>query len=304
MPDTVEPAKTPGAADPARDDDWTIGKVVQWAADDFRRRGLDSPRLDAELLLARVLGVDRLRLLLDSARTLTKEELGAYRELIVRRRRAEPLAYILGFREFHGLPMRVNRHVLVPRPDTETLVEVALDRTREAHLSGEALDLCTGSGCVAIAFARRRPTWRVSGVDVSPEAVAVARSNVERLGVGWNTDIVKGDLDAAIPAAARFDLVTANPPYIPSGDIAELPADVRDHEPRLALDGGDDGLVLVRRVVQAAVRRLRSGGILALEIGYDQADRTAVLLDSAGFSDIERRRDYGGIERVVSGRNR
>lgn len=274
---------------------------MAWATDDFSRRGLDSPRLDAELLLCHVLGVDRLRLLLDAARTLSKSELVRFREFIVRRRRAEPIAYIVGVREFHGLAVRVDRHVLVPRPDTETLVEVALDRTRNEHLFGEALDLCTGSGCVAIAFARRRPTWRVTGVDISSEAVRVARVNVERLGAAWGTHIIEGDLDAPLPDSARFDLVTANPPYIPTGDLPSLPPDVRDHEPHIALDGGKDGLALVRGVIDAARRRLRPGGIAALEVGYDQAARVAELFSAAGFVAVERRKDYGGIERVVSG---
>ncbi len=279
-----------------------MSKVLTWATDDFRRRGLDSPRLDAELLLARVLEVDRLRLILDAHRALESRDLSRYRELIQRRRRAEPVAYILGEREFHGLPMRVDRRVLVPRPDTETLVEVALERTRARHLHGEAVDLCTGSGCVAIAVARRRPTWKMTGADVSPEAIAVARENAERLGAVWGVNFVVSDLDVALDESARFDLVTANPPYIPSADIAGLPADVKDHEPRLALDGGPDGLTIVRRVVEAARRRLRKGGTLALEVGHDQAERVAALVASAGFSDLARRRDYGGNERVVSGR--
>jgi release factor glutamine methyltransferase len=191
--------------------------------------------------------------------------------------------------------------VLVPRPDTETLVEVALDRTRGTHLYGQALDLCTGSGCVAIAFARKRPTWRVTGVDISPEAVAVARENVERSGATFGADVLQGDLDAPLPEGARYDLITANPPYIPTPELAALPADVRDHEPHLALDGGADGLDVVRRIVAVAGRRLRGGGILAVEVGHDQAARAVALLEAAGFAAVERRRDYGGIERVVSG---
>jgi release factor glutamine methyltransferase len=287
-------------SEPARPEEWTVGRVLQWAADDFRRRGMDSPRLDAELLLGHVLGVDRVRLFVDASRTLEPAELSAFRALIQRRRRAEPVAYILGTREFYGLSMRVDARVLVPRPDTEILVEVALTRTRSEHLYGEALDLCTGSGCVAIAVARRRPTWRMSGVDVSPEAVAVARSNAERLGAVWNTRFLVSDLDRALPEGARFDLLTANPPYIPTGDLATLPADVRDHEPRLALDGGPDGLDVVRRIVDVALERLHAGGLLALEIGHDQAPRVAALLERAGFTNVERAKDYGGIERVVS----
>jgi release factor glutamine methyltransferase len=301
MPENEGPTRAPEHEARERDEEWTIARVLTWATDDFRRRGLDSPRLDAELLLSHVLGVDRLRLLLDAGRTLAKPELLAYRELIVRRRRAEPVAYILGVREFYGHSLRVGPSVLVPRPDTETLVEVALDRTRVAHLYGEAMDLCTGSGCVAIAFARRRPTWRVTAVDVSPEAVAVARENIERAGATFNAHVLEGDLDAPLPGGARYDLVTANPPYIPTADLATLPADVRDHEPRLALDGGADGLDLVRRVIAVAQRRLRPRGVLAVEVGHDQAARVAALLDAAGFTGVERRKDYGGIERVVSG---
>ncbi|HVW25079.1 MAG TPA: peptide chain release factor N(5)-glutamine methyltransferase [Polyangiaceae bacterium] len=300
MPEDEGPARAPDQSE-QRDDEWTIARVVAWATDDFRRRGLDSPRLDAELLLSHVLGVERLRLLLDASRTLTKPELMAYRELIVRRRRAEPVAYIVGVREFYGHSLRVGPSVLVPRPDTETLVEVALHRTRRAHLYGDALDLCTGSGCVAIAFAKKRPTWRVTAVDVSRDAVAVARENVERAGATFTAHVLEGDLDTPLPGGARFDLVTANPPYIPTADLATLPADVREHEPHLALDGGADGLDLVRRVVEVARQRLRPGGVLAVEVGHDQAARTSALLDGAGFTSVERRRDYGGIERVVSG---
>jgi release factor glutamine methyltransferase len=283
-------------------DEWTIQRVLAWAAEDFRRRGLDSPRLDAELLLAQVLGVDRIRLILDGSRVLDARELAAYRELIQRRRRAEPVAYILGVREFFGLPFHVDARVLVPRPDTETLVEVALERTRDLSLHGDALDLCTGSGCVAVAFAKRRPTWSVVGTDVSREAVTVAQGNAERLGAVWSARFVESDLDRALPDDARFDLVTANPPYIPTDEIPTLQADVRDHEPRLALDGGKDGLEVVRRVVAVAAKRLRPNGILALEIGAGQAAAVVRMLEAAGFDAIESRKDYGGIDRVVSGR--
>jgi release factor glutamine methyltransferase len=242
------------------------------------------------------------RLFVDFARALTPGELTAFRELIQRRRRAEPIAYILGVREFFGLRFLVDTRVLVPRPDTETLVEVALEGTKDAHLYGEALDVCTGSGCVALAFGARRPTWLVTGSDISADAVAVARANAERLGGARNTRFVVSDVDAALQPDTRFDLVTGNPPYIPSGDIATLGADVRDHEPRLALDGGPDGLDVVRRVIEVARRRLRPHGLVALEVGHDQAARVTTLLGSAGFRDVERTKDYGGIERVVSGR--
>jgi release factor glutamine methyltransferase len=147
---------------------WTIARVLKWAADDFRKRQNPSPRLDAELLLAHALGHDRIRLVLDSERQLDTAELGRYRELIQRRRSGEPIAYILGRREFYGLSFATDQRALVPRPDTEPLVEVALERTRARSMHGRALDLCTGSGCVAVSFAKARPTWRVTATDISP----------------------------------------------------------------------------------------------------------------------------------------
>jgi release factor glutamine methyltransferase len=282
-------------------DVWTIRRVLAWATDDFRRRGLDSPRLEAELLLSHALGTDRLRLVLDSETTLSPPVLSTYRELIKRRRRSEPIAYITGVREFFGLSIHVDARVLVPRPDTETLVETALERTRDAHLYGQALDLCTGSGCVAIAFSKRRPTWHVTATDISTDALDVARDNARRLGAVWGVEFHESDLDAALAPDARFDLITANPPYIPSAELAHLAPDIREHEPRLALDGGADGLDVARRVIRRAAERLRPGGVLAVEIGAGQADTTFALFEAAGFVRTERRRDYGGIDRVVSG---
>ncbi len=280
---------------------WSIASVLRWATEDFSKRGLSSARLDAELLLGHVLGLDRVRLIVDAKRPLSEAELSAFRELIKRRRRGEPVAYLRGEREFYGHRFRVDARVLVPRPDTETLVEVALGRTRSSALYGRALDLCTGSGCVAIAFARERPTWKVSGVDVSPEALALARENAIRLGAAFSTRWLVGDAFAPLAEHERFELVTANPPYIPRAELAELAADVRDFEPRLALDGGEDGLDLIRRLVREAPARLVPGGVFALEVGYDQAARVEQLFAEAGFVGLERRRDYGGIERVVSG---
>lgn len=284
-----------------QEEPWTIARVLTWAAQDFKKRGLETARLDAELLLSRVLGVDRIRLIVDSLRELSSEELVRFRALIKRRRAAEPIAYILGEREFYGMPFRVDARVLVPRPDTEILVEAALERTRSRDMYGRMLDLCTGSGCVVLAFAKQRRTWRYTATDVSADALAVARDNARRLGLTWNVRFVEGDLDATLGESERFDLITANPPYISDVDMDELDATIRDYEPNLALRGGADGLDVVRRIVERAPARLSAGGVLALEVGYDQAARTAELFERAGFVDIERRRDFGGHERVVSG---
>ncbi len=279
---------------------WTIGAVLKWAADDFRAKGLESPRVEAELLLAVALGCSRITLLTDAARPLEPAELARFKAMVVRRRRREPVAYILGRREFYGRTFQVDARVLVPRPDTEILVEVALRETSARDLYVRALDLCTGSGCVAITLAKERPTSSFVAVDVSADALAVARGNALRLGA-YNVAFAHGSLFEPVQGA-RFDLITANPPYVTTAEIQTLDADVRDHEPHLALDGGADGLDLVRAIVEAAPRHLLPGGVLAMEIGADQGPATAALFEARGFGGVRVDRDYGKRDRVVSGR--
>jgi release factor glutamine methyltransferase len=282
---------------------WTVEAVLRWATEDFRGRGIDTARLDAELLLAHALGTTRLQLVLDAKKALQPPELERMRELVKRRRAREPVAYLLGRREFYGRTFRVDARVLVPRPDTEALVDVALERTRRASMSMRALDLCTGSGCVAITLARERPTSFVAATDVSGAALAVARDNALRLGA-YNAAFLEGDLFVPLGRAVstcRFDVIVANPPYIPSSELASLDPDVRDFEPRLALDGGNDGLDVLRRVIAGAGDWLVPGGVLAVEVGAGEAASVGHAFESAAFKDVEIRRDYGRIERVVSG---
>ena len=280
---------------------WTIDAVLKWATDDFRARGIDKPLLDAQVLLSHALSVSRTQLVIDAKKPLAPDELARFREMVRRRRAREPVAYLLGVREFYGRPFRVDKRVLVPRPDTETLVDVALARTEARSLSMRALDLCTGSGCVAITLARQRPTARVHATDISDEALAVARENGLRLGA-YNVSFARGDLFEAVPASlAPFDIITANPPYIASGEIDTLDKDVRDFEPRLALDGGSDGLAFVRRIVDGAPGLLDAGGTLVVEVGAGEADATARLFEGRGFRRVTITRDYGKIERVIDG---
>ncbi|WP_437723434.1 peptide chain release factor N(5)-glutamine methyltransferase [Sorangium sp. So ce861] len=279
---------------------WTIRRVITWASGDLRKRGASSARLDAELLLGKVLGIDRVGLLIDAERPLDRDELAAYRELHQRRRAGEPVAYLLGVREFYGRPFRVDPRVLIPRPDTEILVEVGLARTRRLALSARVLDLCTGSGCVAVSLACERPTSRVLGVDISDGALAVARENALRLGA-VNAGFLRSDLLAGVPSGLRFDLITANPPYIPDQDVAALQIDIRGYEPHLALAGGADGLAFTRRIVAGAPARLSGGGVLAVEVEAGKAGEVAELFAAAGFVDVAKNLDYGGHERVVSG---
>jgi release factor glutamine methyltransferase len=283
-------------------DGWTVGRVVKWAADDFRTRGIESPRLEAELLLAHALGIDRMRVVIETERFLAEDELARYRQLIQRRRKGEPVAYIRGYKEFYGRVFHVDARVLVPRPDTEVLVETALRRTAELAVVGRYCDLCTGSGCVAISLARERPSSKVFAVDLSGGALLVARNNSVRLGAAFQVAWLEGDLfEPLSPFQIQFDLVTANPPYIPEGELSSLSFDILGFEPRLALSGGPDGLALIRRIVGGAVQWLRPGGVLALEMGTGQAERVRALFQEQGFVDFMLTKDYGGHDRVASG---
>ncbi len=277
---------------------WTIAAVLKWATEDFRSRGIENPRLDAEVLLSRAIGATRTQLVIDMLKPLAPEELSRFRDMVKRRRAREPVAYILGEREFYGRTFRVDSRVLIPRPDTEVLVEVALARTRSVSMSARVLDLCTGSGCVAITLARERPTTRVIAADKSPGAIAVASDNALRLGA-YNVACVVCDLFGEL--RGPFDLVTANPPYIATAEVEGLSPDIVKFEPRLALDGGATGDDLVAKIIAGAPERLEQGGVLAVEVGAGQAERVDALMRERGFQDVERARDYARIERVVSG---
>ncbi|HKA91261.1 MAG TPA: peptide chain release factor N(5)-glutamine methyltransferase [Haliangiales bacterium] len=273
---------------------WTPLKVLAWTTGKFAERGIGSARLDAEVLLAHALGTSRVGLYTGFDKPLQEEELAAYRELVRRRLAGEPVAYLVGQKEFWSLPLRVDPRVLIPRQDTETLVEVAL---RRAPSAARIADVATGSGAVALALAKERPGAMVVATDVSEDALAVARANAGALGLAVR--FVAGDLLAPL-AGERFDLVVGNPPYVPSGDLAGLAPEV-GREPRAALDGGPDGLALVRRLVAAAPAALADGGVLALEHGFDQGEAVRALFAAAGLADVETARDLGGNERVTSG---
>ena len=275
--------------------------MLTWVTEDFKARKFDTPRLEAELLLCHVLKCDRIRLLVEREQILVDRELAAYRCLVSRRRNHEPSAYLLGKREFFGHMLEIDPRVLIPRPETETLVDVALERTRSAFMHGRMVDVCTGSGNVAISFAKERPTWRVTGTDVSPGACSLASRNAVRLGTAWNTTFATGDLLSPVRQQGLFDLITANPPYIPTSEVDELAAEIRKHEPRIALDGGVDGLDVVSRLIDEAPACLAPDGVLAMEIACDQGPTVAERMEGAGWRDVCVRRDLGNRDRVVSG---
>jgi release factor glutamine methyltransferase len=281
---------------------WTILEVLQWTAARFQERGLGSPRLDAELLAAHAFGLSRVQLYTQFDRPLLGPELASFRELVKRRQGGEPVAYLTGHKEFWSLDLLVDPRVLIPRPDTETAVEEALERLKEsAPAAPRIADVGTGSGALALALKKTRPEATVYASDLSADALAVARANAERLGL--EITFLQGSLGEPLRALEKLDLITANLPYVRAGDIPSLAPEVRS-EPLLALDGGADGLDLVRALVTAAPALLAPGGALVLEIGQGQAEDTAGLCRAAGLEDVRTRADLGGIDRVVSGRAR
>jgi len=312
------PSEGSGSANPLKKTSWTLLEVVRWTTGRFEERSLPSPRLDAEILIAAALGLSRVQLYVQFERPLDAPELARIREHVRRRQAGESVAYVVGHKEFFGLDFHVDQRVLVPRPDTETLVDEALARLRErwpaptvdaaAEPAGEVaalassrsmnvVDIGTGSGAIAVTLAKQLPQALVYAVDNSADALDVARANAARHAVAIT--FLHGDLGEPLAAYPPFDLIAANLPYVPTAELAGLAPEVRS-EPRGALDGGVDGLELVRRLVTAAPRLLAPGGALVLEIGAGQAERTAVLCREAGLIDVRLRRDLGAIERVVS----
>jgi release factor glutamine methyltransferase len=283
---------------------WTTLKVLEWTAKKFAEKQLASARLDAEVLLAHTLSTNRVGLYTAFDQPLKPDELTKYRELIRRRLAGEPIAYLVGEQEFWSLPLHVDARVLVPRRDTETLVEAGLRAARGAGVNvRKIVDVCTGSGAVALALATEIPEARVWATEISDGALAVARSNVTRLELDERVTVVPGDLlpRELVAADAPFDLIVSNPPYVPSGDIAGLSSEVRA-EPRLALDGGADGLDVIRRLAPAAYAALAPGGTFALEHGFDQGPAVRSLLQAAGFVEVVSTRDLAEHERVSAGR--
>jgi release factor glutamine methyltransferase len=263
--------------------------------------GPAAARREAEWLLAGVLEVGRFEVYLESARELSAEEARRYLALLRRRAAGEPLQHVLGFEEFHGLRLAVGPAVLIPRPETEGLVEWALEVLAERP-DALVADVGTGSGAVACALAARVPGLRVLGLDSSPAALAVAADNVRAHGLGDRVHLVMGDLLAPLSErGTRVDLVVANLPYLPSALISSLPDEVVAWEPRLALDGGPDGTALLRRLVGGVGSVLDPGGLLLMEIGEDQAGPIASLMAAEGFGGIRSRRDLNGVERYIGG---
>lgn len=290
---------------------WTVRALLTWTAAYFQEAGVDTPRLDAEVLLAHAMECSRLDLYLHHGETVCDPALVRYRSYVRRRRRREPVAYITGVREFYSLPFEVGPGVLIPRPETEHLVEYVLERAGGRDAAGDGaipvriLDLCTGAGNIAVALAHNLPQAWIVAADVSRAALGFARRNAGSLAAASRSlHLVRGHLLAWLrPGARGFDFVVANPPYVPTGDLGTLPPEVREHEPTEALLGGPRGTSLAERILHAALPHLRDGGSLVMEIGEGQSEtlhRTA--LQEAGYDRVEILRDYGGHPRVLAAR--
>ena len=281
---------------------WTTLSVLDWTTQRFTEAGIAGARLEAQLLLARVLDCSRMQLYTGFDKPLGEQELAAYKALIRRRLGGEPVAYLLNEQELWGLPFFVDENVLVPRPDTETVIEVALKLRADKAAPCRVLDLCTGSGAIAIALAKELTGATVIATDVSPHACAIARKNAERNQLSDRVEVREGDLFAPV-ANERFELITANPPYIASAVIDTLSAEVK-REPRLALDGGPDGLAFYDRICAQVTDHLEPGGSLVVEHGFDQADAVRERFERPGLGDVTLIHDLGKNPRVTRGTRR
>ncbi len=280
---------------------WTVGALLAWTKDFLAGKGVETPLLDAQVLLAHALGCERIQLYVRSDEVADDAVRARFREMVQRRVAGAPVAHLVGRKEFFKLDFAVTPDVLIPRPATETLVLAALDRLK-GMATPRVLDIGTGSGCIAVSVAARHKGATVVAVDVSDAALAVARCNAAVNGVADRVEFRQGDLYGAV-VGESFDAVLSNPPYIPVGDIAGLAKDVRDHEPRLALDGGADGFAIIERVLAGAAVHLSPGGWLMLEVGVGQADVTGSRLGRVGgFVHEATLKDGDGIPRVVVAR--
>lgn len=282
-------------------EEWTIGRLLTWTADYLKKQGADSPRLDAEVLLAHARGCKRLDLYTafgdmadDSLRT-------AFRELVRRRAQGTPVAYLVGHREFYSLSFQVTPAVLIPRPETEFVVIEALDRLKQGSATDpRVVDVGTGSGAIAVSIAKHAPQAQVTAVDVSESALEVAGRNVAAHGLAERVELVLGDLLSSLPPDRKFEMIVSNPPYVTEAEYGSLAKDVKDYEPRLALVGGPEGTEIIERLVQQAAERLEVGGWLIMEISPMIVDKVKAIVERESrlqFSGVTK--DLAGFPRVV-----
>lgn len=312
-------------------DPWTVLRLLSWTTDFFRQRGSDSPRLDAEVLLAHSLGCSRIELYTAFGSEPSGPQRQTFRELVRRRGEGVPVAYLVGHREFYSLRLGVTPAVLIPRPETEHLVTLALDHAKSLAPTGSArtgtpadnavaqcppptptlrplkiADVGTGSGAIAVALAKHLPAvypggCLITAIDLSPDALDVARGNARDHGVDPQIEFVQGDLLDKLPAGSDFDMILSNPPYVSRGEYADLEPTVRDHEPKMALLAGERGTEIIARLIDQAASRLVSGGLLAIELSPMIAkDCSALVVADGHFHEPKLIRDLGGNQRIVT----
>lgn len=289
----------------AEQESWTIGRLLTWTTDYLKRNGADSPRLDAEVLLAYARGCQRIELYTAFDMEVADDIRATFRELVKRRAEGTPVAYLVGKREFYSLSLRVTPDVLIPRPETEFVVIAALDEIKRLGPDKElqVVDVGTGSGAIAVAIAKHAPAVHVFAIDISSKALEVANGNAASLGVADRIDFITSDLLAALPAGEQFDIIVSNPPYIGEQELPNLAREVKDHEPRLALIAGPTGLEVIARLIPQAAARSRSGGLLILEISPMIERRVHELIAADGrFEQAVTVKDLSGLARVVKAR--
>jgi release factor glutamine methyltransferase len=285
-------------------DVWTIQKLLNWVAEYLKNKGVDSPRLSAEILLSCVLGLKRIELYTQFDRIVNEEQLGQLHNLVERAGRHEPIAYLAGKTEFYSLELVIASDCMIPRPETELLVERAVEFLRMRSGKQFVCDLCTGSGCIAAAIARNYPDCQVIATDISDAALSVAAKNIEKHQLKEKVKLLCGDLfDPIMPQldVGKFDLIVCNPPYVSSTEFEKLDKNVKDYEPKVALFAGDDGLDIYRRIIKDVNQFLKPDATLMLEIGYKQGEAVRQLLELSNcFRRITIEKDHCNNDRVVA----
>lgn len=274
---------------------WTVLKLLNWTQEFFEKKHIDGARLDAEILLARVLKCERIFLYVNFEKPLTKDELAEYKALIVKRAAGQSIAYILGEKQFMDFNLKVNSHVLVPRPETELLVEFVLEKHTNDGL--KVLDMCTGSGAIGIALAKYHSNWEITSTDISAEALGVAKENATAHQVVDRMSFVQADMFKGLPAV-KYDIIVANPPYIPHADKVKLAPEVLC-EPHTALFAEDSGLYFYKIMAMQAANYLDADGAIFLEYGVGQSQDIVEMFGAQGYGAFEVRKDYAGIERML-----
>jgi release factor glutamine methyltransferase len=284
--------------------EWTIQKLLNWVTEYLTQKGVDAPRLSAELLLSNVLGLKRIELYTLYNKVVAQEQLTQLRGLVKRAGEHEPVAYLVGKTEFYSIEFEVTPDCLIPRPETELLVQRSIELLRQRTGPQSICDLCTGCGIIAVAIARNVPDAKVLATDISESALAVAAKNVEKHKLAERVEWRSGDLfEPLVPKLDQFDLIVCNPPYVSEAEYEALDKNVKDYEPRIALYAGPDGLDVYRRIVEKVDQFLQLDGILLLEIGYQQGPAIRELLEQTGtFAQIRIDKDLPGHDRVVVAR--